>query len=136
MQSVLRYFESGQGMAAVGSLTPSEVPRKWERKWRILCAWFRRTLARIPYKHLSVTSLPVSYSYGQGWPGLISFESFVVQLPAVSGGAGRSGSRLGSPRAPRTSTSSNSSEGAIMEAGNPLCADPKAPRAVPANPFT
>src|ERR1700682_2875918 len=24
-----------------------------------------------PYKHLSVTSLPISYSYGQGWPGLI-----------------------------------------------------------------
>src|SRR5437016_14608981 len=24
-----------------------------------------------PYKHLAVTSLPISYSYGQGWPGLI-----------------------------------------------------------------
>jgi len=54
---------------------------------------------------------------------------------AVIGGGATSGKRLGSPRAPRTSTSSKSSEGATIDAGNPFCAEPKAPRAVPANPF-
>jgi len=38
----------------------------------------------------------------------------------VMGGSGRSGGRLGSPRAPRTSISSKSSEGATTAAGKPL----------------
>src|SRR5262249_32559347 len=53
---------------------------------------------------------------------------------AVSGGAGIKGSRFGSPRAPRTSNSSNNKEGATTEAGRPPFADPTAPRAVPEKP--
>src|SRR5437870_7439101 len=50
------------------------------------------------------------------------------------GGGGRSGKRRGSPRAPRTSTSSNNSEGAATALGKPFCAEPNAARAVPLNP--
>jgi hypothetical protein len=53
---------------------------------------------------------------------------------AVIGGGGMSGSRFASPRAPRTSNSSKSREGATIEAGMPPCAEPNAPRAVPAKP--
>ena len=56
-------------------------------------------------------------------------------FPLIAG-AGKSGGRFGSPRAPRTSSSSNSSDGATTEVGRPFCADPKAPSAVPANPAT
>src|SRR5271169_6121839 len=67
--------------------------------------------------------------------------SYRAKLPdyfpplAVIGGSGRIGSRFGSPRAPRTSTSSNRSEGTTTAAGRPLCALPKAPSAVPAMPL-
>ena len=54
----------------------------------------------------------------------------------VIGGSGKMGRRFGSPRAPRTSTSSKSREGATTAAGRPLCALPNAPSAVPAMPFT
>lgn len=55
---------------------------------------------------------------------------------AVIAGAGNSGGRFGSPRAPRTSNSSNSNDGATTDAGKPFCAEPNAPSAVPANPAT
>src|ERR1700687_17867 len=54
---------------------------------------------------------------------------------AVNGGAGSSGNRLGSPRAPRTSSSSNTSDGATTDAGKPFCAEPNAPTDVPAQPL-
>ena len=72
-------------------------------------------------------------------------RSFIEEVAAATGfrplfplitGAGKSGGRFGSPRAPRTSSSSNSSDGATIEAGRPFCAEPNAPSAVPANTAT
>src|SRR6266849_1098560 len=57
-----------------------------------------------------------------------------LYFAALRGGADKSGNRFGSPRAPRTSNSSNSSEGATTEAGNPPWAAPNAPSAVPEKP--
>lgn len=73
MTQVQRYFESEQGRqeAAVGSMSPSLMAKTMGTEIanavRVYSAWF----GPFPYKHLSVTSLPISYSYGQGWPGLI-----------------------------------------------------------------
>lgn len=73
MAQVQRYFESGEGAqtAAVGSMSPSIMAKTMGTEIanavRVYSAWF----GPFPYKHLSVTSLPISYSYGQGWPGLI-----------------------------------------------------------------
>jgi hypothetical protein len=73
MTQVQRYFESGQGSqeAAVGSMSPSIMAKTMGTEIanavRVYSNWF----GPFPYKHLSVTSLPISYSYGQGWPGLI-----------------------------------------------------------------
>ena len=61
--------------------------------------------------------------------------AFGPYFPLIAG-AGKSGGRFGSPRAPRTSSSSNSSDGATTEVGRPFCAEPNAPSAVPANPAT
>jgi len=58
-----------------------------------------------------------------------------LRTAAVIGGSGSNGKRLASPRAPRISTSSKSSEGATTDAGNPFCTFPNAPSAVPATPF-
>jgi hypothetical protein len=73
MEGVQRYYESGEGagQAAVGSMSPSIMAKTMGTEVanavRVFAAWF----GPYPYKHLSVTSLPISYSYGQGWPGLI-----------------------------------------------------------------
>jgi hypothetical protein len=73
MTQVQRYFESGAGAqtAAVGSMSPSIMAKTMGTEIanavRVYTAWY----GPFPYKHLSVTSLPISYSYGQGWPGLI-----------------------------------------------------------------
>ena len=73
MTSVQRYFEEGPGReeAAVGSMSPSNTAKQMGTEIancvRVYSAWF----GPFPYKHLSVTSLPISYSYGQGWPGLL-----------------------------------------------------------------
>jgi hypothetical protein len=73
MTEVQRYFESGAGAqtAAVGSMSPSIMAKTMGTEIanavRVYSAWY----GPFPYKHLSVTSLPISYSYGQGWPGLI-----------------------------------------------------------------
>ena len=53
-----------------------------------------------------------------------------------SGGAGTSGRRRGSPWKPRISTSSSSRDGPTIVLGMPPCAEPNAPRAVPAKPFS
>ncbi len=73
MTQVQRYFEVGPGRerAAVGSMSPSIMAKTMGTEIanavRVYSAWY----GPFPYKHLSVTSLPISYSYGQGWPGLI-----------------------------------------------------------------
>ena len=73
MTQVQRYFESGPGaqQAAVGSMSPSNMAKTMgteiANSVRVFSAWY----GPFPYKHLSVTSLPISYSYGQGWPGLL-----------------------------------------------------------------
>jgi Peptidase family M1 domain len=73
MTQVQRYFETGPGaqQAAVGSMSPSIMAKTMgveiANSVRVFSAWY----GPFPYKHLSVTSLPISYSYGQGWPGLL-----------------------------------------------------------------
>jgi len=73
MTMVQRYFEQGPGAqeAAVGSMSPSIMAKTMGTEIanavRVYSAWY----GPFPYKHLSVTSLPISYSYGQGWPGLL-----------------------------------------------------------------
>ena len=73
MTMVQRYFQEGPGKqeAAVGSMSPSIMAKTMGTEIanavRVYSAWY----GPFPYKHLSVTSLPISYSYGQGWPGLI-----------------------------------------------------------------
>ncbi|PWT70166.1 MAG: hypothetical protein C5B46_09975, partial [Proteobacteria bacterium] len=71
MQAVQRYFESGQAMGVVGSLSPSGVAKEMGAEMANTVRLFSSYFGPYPYKHLSVTSLPISYSYGQGWPGLI-----------------------------------------------------------------
>jgi hypothetical protein len=73
MTQVERYFEEGPGaqQAAVGSMSPSIMAKTMGTEIanavRVYSAWY----GPFPYKHISVTSLPISYSYGQGWPGLL-----------------------------------------------------------------
>jgi hypothetical protein len=73
MAQVQRYFEEGPGaqQAAVGSMSPSVMAKTMGSEIanavRVYAAWY----GPFPYKHISVTSLPISYSYGQGWPGLL-----------------------------------------------------------------
>jgi Peptidase family M1 domain len=73
MTQVQRYFEEGPGaqQAAVGSMSPSNMAKTMGTEIanavRVYSAWY----GPFPYKHISVTSLPISYSYGQGWPGLL-----------------------------------------------------------------
>jgi len=73
MEEVQRYFQEGPGQqeAAVGSMSPSMMAKTMGTEIanavRLFSAWY----GPFPYKHLSVTSLPVSYAYGQGWPGLL-----------------------------------------------------------------
>src|SRR5262249_20336073 len=71
MHAVQRYFDSGQAMAAVGTLSPSAVAKEMGTEMANTVRLFSSYFGPYPYKHLSVTSLPISYSYGQGWPGLI-----------------------------------------------------------------
>lgn len=73
MSGLQRYFEEGPGRqeAAVGSMSPSNMAKTMGTEIancvRLFSVWF----GPFPYKHLSATSLPISYSYGQGWPGLL-----------------------------------------------------------------
>jgi len=71
MAQVQRIFESGAVQGAVGHLTPSAMAKTMGQEMANTIRLFSLYFGPYPYKHLSVTSLPISYSYGQGWPGLI-----------------------------------------------------------------
>ena len=71
MAQVQRLFESGAVQGAVGSLTPAAMAKTMGQEMANTVRLFSMYFGPYPYKHLSVTSLPISYSYGQGWPGLI-----------------------------------------------------------------
>lgn len=71
MKSVERYFESGAANAAIGSLSPSIMAKSMGTEMANTIRLFSNYYGPYPYKHLSVTSMPITYSYGQGWPGLI-----------------------------------------------------------------
>jgi hypothetical protein len=72
MAQVQRIFESGgAARGAVGTLTPSAMAKTMGQEIANTIRLFSLYFGPYPYKHLSVTSLPISYSYGQGWPGLI-----------------------------------------------------------------
>jgi hypothetical protein len=71
MTAVQRAFESGAVQGAVGTLTPAAMAKTMGLEMANTVRLFSLYFGPYPYKHLSVTSLPISYSYGQGWPGLI-----------------------------------------------------------------
>jgi Peptidase family M1 domain len=71
MAQVQRLFESGAVQGAVGTLTPAAMAKTMGQEMANTVRLFSTYFGPYPYKHLSVTSLPISYSYGQGWPGLI-----------------------------------------------------------------
>lgn len=71
MAMMQRYFDSGRAMAAVGVLTPSAMGKTMGVEMSNMIRLFDSFYGPYPYSHLAVTSMPISYSYGQGWPGLI-----------------------------------------------------------------
>jgi hypothetical protein len=71
MSGVQRAFDSGTAHAAVGTLSPARMAKTMGGEMANTLRVFDQYFGPYPYKHLSVTSLPLSYSYGQGWPGLI-----------------------------------------------------------------
>jgi len=71
MAQIQRVFESGAVQGAVGTLTPSAMAKAMGGEMANTVRLFSSYFGPYPYKHLAVTSLPISYSYGQGWPGLI-----------------------------------------------------------------
>jgi hypothetical protein len=71
MAQIQRIFESGAVQGAVGSLTPAAMAKTMGAEMANTMRLFSSYYGPYPYKRLSVTSLPISYSYGQGWPGLI-----------------------------------------------------------------
>jgi len=66
-----RAFDSGQLACAVGNMTPSVMAKTMGQELANTVRVFSSYFGPYPYKHLAITSLPISYSYGQGWPGLI-----------------------------------------------------------------
>jgi hypothetical protein len=71
MASVQRVFESGAVQGAVGSLTPSIMAKTMGIEMANTVRLFSAYFGPFPYKSLAVASIPLSYSHGQGWPGLI-----------------------------------------------------------------
>jgi len=68
MAQLQRLFESGAVQGAVGTLTPSAMAKTMGQEMANTIRVFSSYFGPYPYKHLSVTSLPISYSYGQGCP--------------------------------------------------------------------
>jgi hypothetical protein len=56
---------------AVGNMSPAMMAKPMASEFANAVRVFENYFGPYPYKHLAVTSLPVSFSYGQGWPGLI-----------------------------------------------------------------
>jgi len=73
MAAIQRFFDSsrGQTLAAVGTLTPAGMAKSMGVEMANMLRVFDSFYGPYPYKQLAVTSMPISYSYGQGWPGLI-----------------------------------------------------------------
>ena len=59
------------GSAAVGTLTPAKLAKPMATEIGNTLRVFQNYFGPYPYKRLAVSSLPLSYSYGQGWPTLI-----------------------------------------------------------------
>jgi aminopeptidase N len=70
MMTIQRYVEA-RGGAAVGILTPAAMAKSMGAEMANMIRVFDSFYGPYPYKQLAVTSMPISYSYGQGWPGLI-----------------------------------------------------------------
>jgi len=71
MSMIQQAFDSGAVEGAVGTLSPAAMAKTMGIEIANTVKLFSLYFGPYPYKHLSVTSLPISYSYGQGWPGLI-----------------------------------------------------------------
>ncbi len=71
MNMIQRAFESGAAQGAVGSLTPAAMAKTMGGEMANTVRLFSSYFGPYPYKSLSVASIPMSYSHGQGWPGLI-----------------------------------------------------------------
>jgi hypothetical protein len=71
MRQVQNYFQSTAAEGAVGNLSPAGMAKTMGIEMANTIRLFSNFFGPYPYQHLSVTSLPISYSYGQGWPGLI-----------------------------------------------------------------
>jgi hypothetical protein len=70
MATVQRAVEYS-GQAAVGTLTPSAMAKTMGMEMANTVRLFSSYFGPFPYKSLSIASIPMSYSHGQGWPGLI-----------------------------------------------------------------
>ena len=75
MNMLQRAFESRPDMGAVGTLTPSAMAKTMGTEMANTVRLFSSYFGPYPYKSLSVASIPMSYSHGQGWPGLIDLWS-------------------------------------------------------------
>lgn len=71
MNMLQRYFDSGRAMAAVGTLSPAAMAKTMGTEMSNMIRIFDSFYGPYPYASLAVTSMPISYTYGQGWPGLI-----------------------------------------------------------------
>src|SRR6266478_1008150 len=71
MNMIQRAFDSGAAQGAVGSLTPAAMAKTMGGEMANTVRLFSSYFGPYPYKSLSVASIPMSYSHGQGWPGLI-----------------------------------------------------------------
>jgi hypothetical protein len=70
MLSIQHYVEA-LGTGAVGNLSPAAMAKSMGTETANTIRVFDSFYGPYPYKQLAVTSMPISYSYGQGWPGLI-----------------------------------------------------------------
>jgi len=59
------------GGAAIGNLTPATLAKPMATEIGNTLRVFQNYFGPYPYKRLSVSSLPLAYSYGQGWPTLV-----------------------------------------------------------------
>jgi hypothetical protein len=65
MNMLQRYFDSGRAMAAVGTLSPAAMAKTMGIEMSNMVRLFDSFYGPYPYTSLAVTSMPISYSYGQ-----------------------------------------------------------------------